>query len=237
MNIAVCDGDSLVAGQVKNLIESRIKSPVKIFSSAEELLSDKTVFDIYFLDIKGVSGLEIARQIREREKNGFAKSVIVFITGYDEYTLEAFDVNAFHYLLKPIDKGKFFKILDNAVKEIKIRKHNEENFILLKIQNRQKKVALKDIFYLESDNKKVVFHTAEGIFETQGKMEDFAKVLQDAFYRCHRCYIVNFAKISAYRQNEIELLNGDKILLAYKKYSSFVKAYLAYAKTGGAVNV
>ena len=240
INIAVCDSDAEVAIDVKNLIAKRKNSAVKIFFSAEELLSDKNTFDIYFLDIKGISGLEIARKIREKEKNGGIKSVIVFITGYDEYTLNAFDVQAFHYLLKPINIEKFFEVLENAIIEIQNRKqnkHNEENFILIKIQNRQKKIALKDILYLESDNKKVAFHTTKEIFEAQGKMEDFEKILGENFYRCHRCYIVNFSKIASYRQNEIELINGDKISLAYKKYSSFVKAYLAYAKTGGAVNV
>lgn len=237
MNIAICDNDAEVARDIKNLISTRIKSPVKVFESAQELLTDKEVFDIYFLDIKGISGLTIAREIREKEKNSDIKSVIVFITGYCEYMPAAFDVQAFHYLLKPIQREKFLEVLQNAITEIKSRRHNEENFILLKIQDKQKKLALKDILYLESNNKKVAFHTTEGVFETYGKMEDFKKILTNAFYRCHRCYIVNFSKISAYRQNEIELINGDKISIAYKKYPLFVKAYLAYAKTGGAVNV
>ena len=237
MNIAVCDSDAEIAVEVRNLIADCIKSPVKTFSSAKELLSDKDVFDIYFIDIKGISGLEIANKIREKEKIGDTKSVIVFITGYSEYMPEAFDVQAFHYLLKPIKVEKFFEVLKNAVTEVKNRKYNEENFILLKIQGRQKKVALKDILYLESNNKKVAFHTNEGIFEVLGKMEDFEQNLGNSFYRCHRCYIVSFSKIASYRQNEIELINGDKISVAYKKYSSFVKAYMVYAKTGGAVNV
>ena len=237
MNIAVCDSDAEIAVEVRNLIADCIKSSVKVFSSAKELLSDKDVFDIYFLDIKGISGLEIAHKIREKEKIGDTKSVIVFITGYGEYMPEAFDVQAFHYLLKPIKVEKFFEVLKNAITEVKKRKYNEEVFILLKIQGRQKKFALKDILYLESNNKKVAFHTTEGIFEVLGKMEDFEQTLGNAFYRCHRCYIVNFSKIASYRQNEIELINGDKISVAYKKYSSFVKAYMTYAKTGGAVNV
>ena len=237
MNIAVCDSDAEIAVEVRNLIADCIKSSVKVFSSDKELLSDKDVFDIYFLDIKGISGLEIAHKIREKEKIGDMKSVIVFITGYGEYMPEAFDVQAFHYLLKPIKVEKFFEVLKNAITEVKKRKYNEEVFIQLKIHRRLKNFDLQDILYLESNNKKVAFHTTEGIFEVLGKMEDFEQTLDNAFYRCHRCYIVNFSKIASYRQNEIELINGDKISVAYKKYSSFVKAYIAYAKTGGAVNV
>ena len=238
MNIAVCDSDAEIALDIKNLItDSMPKMSVKIFSSAEELLSNEHFFDIYFLDIKGISGLNIARKIREKEKDGGKKSVVVFVTGYSEYMAEAFDVQAFHYLIKPIGKEKFIEVLKNAMNEIKCRRRYEDKFILLKIQNQNRKIELKNILYLESNNKKVIFHLVEETFEIQGKMENYERILGDSFYRCHRCYLVNFEKISSYTSTEIEIINGDKIMLAQKKYSSFVKAYLAYARTGGAVNV
>lgn len=227
MNIAVCDNDFEIANDVKNLIvRQKPKATVKVFSSAKDLLLCKDSFEIYFLDIKGISGMELAEKIREK-----SKSIIVFITGFSEYMPKAFDVNAFHYLLKPLDTEKFKEVLDKATKML------DENYVLLKIQGRNKKVPLKNIFYAESFNKKILFHTTEGVLEVQGKMENFENILEGEFYRCHRCYLVNFSQISSYGKNEIEVLNGDKILLAYKKYSAFVKAYLAYAKRGGVVNV
>lgn len=238
MNIAVCDNDMEIVDDIKNLItDCAPKMRVKIFSSADELLSADDFFDIYFLDIKGISGLNIARKIREKEKDGGKKSVVVFVTGYSEYMAEAFDVQAFHYLIKPIDREKFYEVLNTAIAEIKNRNRYEDNFILLKIQNKNRKVKLQNILYLESNNKKVIFHLVDEIFEIQGKMEKFERILGENFYRSHRCYLVNFEKISSYTATEIEIINGDKIMLAQKKYSSFVKAYLAYAKKGGAVNV
>lgn len=238
MNIAVCDNDMEIVDDIKNLITyCAPKMRVKIFSSADELLSADDFFDIYFLDIKGISGLNIARKIREKEKDGGKKSVVVFVTGYSEYMAEAFDVQAFHYLIKPIDREKFYEVLNTAIAEIKNRNRYEDNFILLKIQNKNRKVKLQNILYLESNNKKVIFHLVDEIFEIQGKMEKFERILGENFYRSHRCYLVNFEKISSYTATEIEIINGDKIMLAQKKYSSFVKAYLAYAKKGGAVNV
>ena len=113
----------------------------------------------------------------------------------------------------------------------------QESYILLKFDNHQQKVALKDILYIESNNKRVSVHTMSNLYEVRGKMEDFELALGDLFYRCHRCYLVNFSKITAYNQNEIKVINGDKLLIAQRKYPAFVKAYLRYAKGGGIVNV
>ncbi|MBR3623938.1 MAG: response regulator transcription factor [Selenomonadaceae bacterium] len=237
VNIAICDNDGIIAEYIKSLIlKEEPRANTEIFASAEELENSKINFNIYFLDIKGISGMELARKIREKEKNK-TKSVIIFITGYAEYMPEAFDVQAFHYLIKPVDEEKFRRIFKRARTEVQAAKKRDEEYVLLKLDGKHKKIFLKDIFYIESDNKKVAVHTKEEVFKIQGKMEDFEASLSDDFYRVHRCYLVNFAKISSYDKKEIELENGDKILLAQKKYSTFVKAYLAYAKNGGIVNV
>ena len=68
-------------------------------------------------------------------------------------------------------------------------------------------------------------------------MDEFEKSLGTGFYRCHRCYLVNLAKISAYSPDGIQVINGEMVMLANKKYAAFVKAYLHYAKGGGIVNV
>ncbi len=182
--------------------------------------------------------MELAHRIRENQ-TGKAKDrrIIIFVTGYRDYMEEAFDVHAFHYLLKPIRPEKFYEVLDRAWQEVEFTGNLEEAAILLKIQDRKKKVLLRDIYYVESNNKKVAVHTVDGIYAVQGKMDEFEQLFGSSFYRCHRCYLVNFAKISSYSQTEIIMENGDRIMLAYKKYSAFVKAYLSYAKGGGIVNV
>lgn len=239
MKIAVCDSDVEVCEDIRNLIvQQRSGAQVAIFSSAEELLGAGADFHIYFLDIKGISGMELAHAIRQRqEEQGTLRSIIIFVTGFSEHMEEAFDVQAFHYLLKPVKPDKFRQVLERAWKEAEFMGKQEEAYILLKLPSRKKKFLLKDIFYVESGNKKVIVHAVDGIYEVQGKMGDLETAFGESFYRCHRCYLVNFARISSYNQNEIVMANGDRIMLAYKKYSAFVKAYLSYAKGGGIVNV
>ena len=243
IKIALCDSDAEFCRYIKNLIESRspeceTEIQTTIFLSAEELFSAEIDFHLYFLDIKGINGLELARKVRKREEeNRRLRSIIVFVTGFGEHMEAAFDVQAFHYLLKPVNAEKFYRVLERALKEIEFAQGQAENYVLLKLSDITKKVFLRDIFCVESNNKKVTVRTVEGNFEVEGTMSGFENALGENFYRSHRCCLVNFAHISAYNQKEITLTNGDIVLLAYKKYSAFVRAYLDYAKKGGAVNV
>lgn len=242
IKIAVCDSDKQVLDYLRDMIiRQQPAAEVTTFSSAEGLLQSGTDFSIYILDVKGVDGMEIASILRSREQ--VTRSIIIFVTGYREYMPAAFDVQAFHYLLKPIDKEKFAQVLENACLEAAHIQKQKEEYILLKVNDGQnsswerRKVWLMDILFIESNNKTQVLHAVDGTYEVQGKMDEFEQALGDGFYRCHRCYLVNFAKIVAYSQNEIQVTGGEKIMLAHKKYPAFVKAYMRYAKGGGMVNV
>ena len=239
MNIAICDDNRSICADISNLIRRQINdAEIFIFDTKDALLNAKADFDIFLLDIKAVDGIEIAKIIRRREEIfNSKKSILIFVTGYREYAAEAFDVNAFHYLVKPIDAEKFSKVLSQAVAEIKNIESQAEKFLLVKVDGTFKKIYLRDILYIESRNKKVAVHTTLETFEVYGKMDAYEIALADNFFRCHRCYIVNLEKISAYSADEIELITGDKIFIAAKKYSDFVKNFLRYAQSGGLVNV
>ena len=240
MRIAVCDDDRAIREELFRLIQKQV-SEVDIveYQSGEELINAKGNFDIYFLDIEmgKVSGMDIARRIREQEESGRRKSIIIFVTGYREYMEAAFDVNAFHYLIKPIDEAKFSEVFKRAWKEASVFEEQAKKYIIVKNSGTQQKLLLKNIYYIESGNKKVIFHTTDGTLEVYGKMEELENVLGNSFYRCHRCYLVNMEKIVSYNADTIKVANGDKLILAQKKYSDFIKQYMKYAKDGGIVKV
>ena len=240
MRIAVCDDDRAIREELFRLIQKQVsEADIMEYQSGEELINARGNFDIYFLDIEmgEVSGMDIARRIREQEDNGRQRSIIIFVTGYREYMEAAFDVNAFHYLIKPIDAEKFSEVFSRAWKEASVSCEQTKKYIMVKSSGTQQKLLLKDIYYIESGNKKVIFHTTNGTLEVYGKMEELENGLGKTFYRCHRCYLVNMEKISAYSGDHIQVTNGDKLLLARKKYSDFIKTYMRYVKNGGIVNV
>lgn len=240
MRIAVCDDDRAIREELFRLIQKQMpEADIMEYQSGKELINARGNFDIYFLDIEmgEMSGMDIARRIREQEENGRQRSIIIFVTGYREYMEAAFDVNAFHYLIKPIDTEKFSEVFRRAWKEAAAFCEQEKKYIIVKSSGTQQKILLKNIYYIESGNKKVIFHTTDGTLEVYGKMEELEKGLGNTFYRCHRCYLVNMEKISAYSADNIQVINGDNLLLARKKYSDFIKTYMRYVKNGGIVNV
>ena len=113
MKIAICDDEIEIGEQIKDLIRSqKTDCRIEFYSSGEELLASEVVFDIIFLDIQmeGMDGLSTARQLRRK-----TDALLIFITGIREAVFDAFDVSAFHYLLKPVDQEKFGEVFRRAV--------------------------------------------------------------------------------------------------------------------------
>lgn len=240
MKIAVCDDDRAVREELARLIQGQAPDAELVqYQSGDEMVHNAGNFDIFFLDIKmgNVSGMDLARRIREREDRGRQRSIIIFVTGYRDYMEAAFDVNAFHYLVKPVDAEKFSEVFGRACREVSACGEQAKKYIIVKDAGTQRKLLLTDICYIESGNKKVIFHTADRTLEVYGKMEELENRLGSVFYRCHRCYLVNMKNISAYSADHIQVINGDRLPLARKKYSDFIKAFMRYAKNGGIVNV
>ncbi len=178
--------------------------------------------------------MEIAREFRMQNKN----AILVFVTALPEYVYEAFDVNAFHYLVKPFSEEKLLEILETALQELLRRKailEDPEN----KIPNREKKgliikrgglstrVLLSDIIYAEVFNRKVMLHTTNGNIEYYGKLTDLSEQVGTDFYRTHRAYLVNLRYVEKYNTTTIWLEQGTA-LLSKKQFSGFVRQYMQY---------
>ena len=237
MRLAVCDDENNLREKIKRMItEQRADCAVDLYDSGESMLTASKVYDIYFLDIQmaGISGMETATRIRKREaEEVLNESIIIFITSFTEFWGDAFDVKAYHYLVKPIDSKKFNAVFTRASADYLSKKAKAEKYILIKSKDSYHKILLDDIYYFESQGKKVEIVTKSGATTHYGKMQDLEKTLGSSFYRCHRCYIVNLEHITKYNATTIWLKNGNSIFLAHKKYNEFVKTYLNNAKSGG----
>lgn len=226
LQIAVCDDSKRTRDYLEKLIRSHdIACVIHQFGSAAKLLESADNFDILLLDIgmRDMTGIEAARRIRQS-----SDAVILFITALKDYVFEAFDVGAFHYLLKPIDEEKFHMVFAKAVKEAACANTREP--LVLKIGGSYRKIPVEDIYYAENRGRKIVLHTRSGELEFYGKMEDLEKRLSFDFFRCHRGYLVHLQEVVGYDTAEIELQNGEKVFLAKQKYHDFVNAYLEYLK-------
>ena len=237
MRIAICDDEAPTRTYLASLIRAQDR-PCEVveYASAGDCLADHRGIDLLFLDIElstiGPDGMALARQIREG--NSAAQPVIIFVTGYERYVFDAFDVGAFQYLLKPVDEEKFAQVFARAVEQIKAGRVQPQLSHALTLQSAgtSRTVPLDNIYYIESSNHKVVLCLKDGAFSCYAKIRDLEAELGDQFFRVHKGYLVNLAYVEGYSKTELTLTNGEKLLISKYKYQDFVKAYLRFVKRG-----
>lgn len=235
MRIAICDDEK----NIRELIGSKVtaqypEAEIIFYQSGEEvLLSDKHI-DILFLDIQmpGRNGVETARELRKKGN----KVILIFVTAAEEYVFQAFDVGAFHYIVKPIDDAKFNAVLQMAVDEVKSRsikeRAPEERYVMINNSGVHTKVVLDEIIYAEVFNRKIVIHKLNETIEYYGKMSDLEELAGDEFFRPHRAYLINFKYVEKYDATTVYLEKG-KVLMAKQNYPEFVKRYMKYNQKRG----
>ena len=237
IKIAICDDEANIRAYLSPLIQAQ-DCPCEIveYASAGDCLADTQKIDLLFLDIElapsgsGLDGMALARKIRERAT--VTQPVIIFVTGYERYVFDAFDVGAFQYLLKPVNEEKFAQVFARAVEQIAANRENPQKGRVLTLQsaNTSKTVPLDSIYYIESSNHRVELHLKDGEFACYAKIGDLELELQDQFFRIHKGYLVNLSYVAGYSKTEVTLTNGVRLLLSKYKYQDFVKAYLHFLK-------
>jgi len=149
--------------------------------------------DTVFLDINmpKLDGIAFSRVINTLAD----KPIFVFISAYSEYALEAFEVSAFDYILKPYSESRIIDTLKKLENSI-VNKHSSGKITLWK-NNKMFVLNIGDIYYCEAHEHELYVYTQDDQFIVASSISDFYKKLsQDTFFRCHRSYIVNIDRIA-----------------------------------------
>ena len=236
LSIAVCDDEVVeccnMARKIKDILEEmKIPCIVRQFWSGEKLLQALEGFDIVFLDIimRDLDGMKTAQILREKASD----KILIFVSSSREYVFEAYDVEAFQYLLKPVDEGKLKRVLQKAVLKTESR---SQEFIILSRDRQKKKLFLDDIYYFEIKGRMVDVHGPEGIFtyyEQIGTLEN--RLREKGFFRCHKSYLINLKYVERYNRQEVILENGKKIVIAKRRYDKFVQEALKVMRENGGI--
>ena len=230
VRVAICDDSILDINTLVNCCESchfteRIQ--ISKFESGELLVEahKKDPFQIVLLDVDmpKLNGITVGKMLRKSEEN----VLIIFTTSYPQYAIEAYDCEAFHYLLKPISAEKLETVMNRAIQKCRITK----KFIKIKIQNRVIQLPISEILYIEYCQKHVLYHTENRVIETVGRFCDVLDELENyGFYQVHQGYIVNFAKVRDFSGYSVILNNGKSVMISVRKKSEVLLAYANYVE-------
>lgn len=245
MNIAICDDEESMRSYIRNLIEKqKVDCQIAEFSSGKELLrfqeQKENAIDILFLDIsmKDMDGMMVAKQMREQRKNRQeavwgSLPLLIFVTGCREYMSEAFSVNAFQYMVKPVKESEFADVFAQAVREYRCltdQRTSVSKEILVRNGTTTRSVLADDIYYIESNSRKIILHLANEKIEYYDKISELEHELKQSFFRIHKGYLVNMKYVERYERTEVCMKNKDRLLISKYRYQDFVKAYLNYIR-------
>ena len=226
-NISVCDDDAAQLGSLRDMLaEWNPTVRINEYTSAEQFLFGypDTPCDLLLLDIEmgDMNGMELARRLRDKGD----MLPIIFITGYSEFMQDGYDVEALHYLLKPVDKEKLFAVLDRYAS-----RHSADSRVIFPGGDETVCVNADDIMYLEAFGKKtqITLKYGKEVLCTCG-LSAAAEKLDKGFVACHRSYVVNLGFVRSISKTDITLDNGRKIPLSRRLYDSVNKAFISFYK-------
>ena len=194
MKIAICDDQMAMHTELKKHLENYAQKRNLImiyndYTNGFDLISSQNEYDIIFMDYQmaEIDGLETARQIRKKNTD----TTIIFLTSFPDIVFDTFEVNAYRFLVKPIDDARLEAALDSYLSD-----NDESNLILIKTDESNKKININDIIYIEASDKYCNIRTNEGTVLFKKTLSEIEKMLpEDKFFRCHRTYLVGFRHI------------------------------------------
>ncbi len=178
--------------------------------------------DIYFLDIQldGMSGIQIAEHLRV---NGF-HGVMIFVTAFREYVFDGYDVRAFDYLLKPIDKVRLHRCLDEIsdtlIGEMYTFREKDQLY----------NIPLCEILSFTSISHYVDITTNDTVYRQYTSLGEILPKLTKSFIQVHRSHIVNMFHIQKIAKGTLYLTNNTTIKIGRQYSRNFTTAFSSYTE-------
>ncbi len=232
IKIAICDDEPAMVREISEYLSSYMESKgltaycVNSFSSGQSLLESGCDFDLIFLDVQmdQPDGMETAKLMRRRGNH----SLLVFVTVLKECVFDAFEVEAYDYLIKPLDGIRFKRTMDRVIKALERRTTKS---VAVQRGASCEVIPLAQIVYCEVQGRKLYLHQSDGkIVDYYEKMDDFERRVDGRFFRCHRSYLVNLAYVRGYSAGQAVLSQGGKIPVSRLRERDFTQALLRYMK-------
>ena len=231
IRIAICDDEKHMSDHIRAMASDFFRKKnreiqLRTFLSGEELLNYDGQIDILFLDIQmnGMDGLETARKLRAGKFRGF----LIFITVLKEMVFQSFEVQAYDYLVKPVDEKQFRKTMERLYASMQ----NTSEDSLLVQQGYERRIVPKDeIVFCEVIDRKIYLNLASGeVVDYYERIENLETKLGSHFFRCHRSYLINLKHLKGYKNGTACMDNGKEVPVSRLRSREFSGVVLQYMK-------
>ena len=231
ITFAICDDEPLMVRELTDRLAAYMSEQamtdysVSSFSTGRTLL-DGGSFDVVFLDIQmePPDGMETARLLRQRGDH----TLLIFVTVLRECVFDSFQVEAFDYLLKPLDSPCFCQTMDRVIRALERRMAED---IVIQRGTGCEVVLLSDIVYCEVLSRKIYLHKHDGtVSDYYGKLENLERRVDGRFFKCHRSYLVNLDYVRGCRDGQVLLPQGECIPVSRLRERELTQALLRYMK-------
>ncbi|MBD5548615.1 MAG: response regulator transcription factor [Lachnospiraceae bacterium] len=216
LKIAICEDERRYAEDLEWGIKvwaanEGINVGIKKYKDSTQLfdgLIREGMFDIFFLDIEidEMNGIEIAELVREED----VLTTIIFVSQYEDYYKEAYNVHPFHFLSKPINPQKLEKTMDAYMA---MRGRGIETFTF-HIRRTRYSVRVNEIIYFFSENRHITVVCENRKYTFYGKLGVIQKEMEEGnscFLRIHQSYLVNMDYVKEFHYKELILFNGQSL--------------------------
>ena len=229
--IAICDDEKHMSDHIRAMASDFFRKKnreiqLRTFLSGEDLLNYDGQIDILFLDIqmKGMDGLETARKLRADKFRGF----LIFITVLKEMVFQSFEVQAYDYLVKPVDEKQFGKTMERLYASMQ----NASEDSLLVQQGYERRIVPKDeIVFCEIIDRKIYLNLTSGeVVDYYERIENLETKLGSHFFRCHRSYLINLKHLKGYKNGTACMDNGKEVPVSRLRSREFSGVVLQYMK-------
>ena len=229
MRVAICDDEKPMQIALEKLLDEysklrKIDISVDKFENGHDLIKtlNEREYEIVFMDYQmdDIDGMETSRVIRSKNN----ENIIIFVSAYPEIAVDSYEVNTFRFIVKPINKEKLFKAIDDYLKS-----QAYDNLLILKTNDGTWKIKMSDIIYAEASGKHTIIRTTQKILEIHihlKKIED--QLPEEKFCRCQRAYIAGFSHIENHTNTEILFDNGERARIGKVYTAKFKKSFRDY---------
>lgn len=236
MTVAVCDDERVWQEKLEKLLkeysaEKHIDVFISYFSDGVSLVESGRKFDIIFMDyqMNTLNGIEAAQKINELKND----SVIIFVSAYTDVALDTFEVKAYRFLAKPINRKKLFKAIDDYRAEM-----DSDHFLIFKTHEGTIRLKVSEIVYVEALGSHSKIHTIKSDYEIFINLKAIQnKLPEDKFFRCHKAFLTSFMHIQSHSNTAIRYDDGSTVYISRNYLPKFRKAFeeyiLMYNAVGG----